>query len=256
MPIIPILIVEDYLPDADRLKELLRQTALDLIIDMAHSQEEALEKIRLINYDIIFMDVVLGGANKAHSFNGMDLYEAIDPKKKPEVVFVTEHESFSLRSYNLNASDFMHKPATYPKVCRALNNAFLRLAVPINIKCIPEPESAFIEMSDRICYKVQFCDVYFIQKVKGDNEVVFFERNTEIDQEGYPRPRKARKTIKEVLSFLPKSSFLQVDQSNIVNIDFIKSIKGDLITMIEGPQKKFKVTRNFIKELREKLHIC
>jgi len=255
MPIIPILIVEDFRPDAEKLKTLLEETDLDLLIDVADNKKDALRKINSGKYDVIFMDVVLDQRADDTLLNGMDLYQSVDAKKRPEVVFVTEHEAFSLRSYHLDAADFMPKPATYPMVCRALNNAFRRLAVPINLKCMPRPEFAFIEMSDKMCQRVQFSDIYFVQKVKGDNELAFFERNMRLDGFGKPVPRKAKKTIKEIVDFLPATEFVQVDQSTLVNMNFIVSFLKRKIVMSEGPKRSFAVTRSYIKELRQKLHV-
>ncbi|HAF34176.1 MULTISPECIES: LytR/AlgR family response regulator transcription factor [Sphingobacterium] len=255
MPIIPILIVEDFRPDAEKLKTLLEETDLDLLIDVADNKKDALRKINSGKYDVLFMDVVLDQRADDTLLNGMDLYQSIDAKKRPEVVFVTEHEAFSLRSYHLDAADFMPKPATFPMVYRALENAFRRLAVPINLKCVPQPEFAFIEMTDKMCQRVQFSDIYFVQKVKGDNELAFFERNMRLDGFGKPVPRKAKKTIKEIVDFLPATEFVQVDQSTLVNMNFIVSFLKRKIVMSEGPQRSFAVTRSYIKELRQKLHV-
>jgi len=255
MPIIPILIVEDFRPDAEKLKTLLEETDLDLLIDVADNKKDALRKINSGKYDVLFMDVVLDQRADDTLLNGMDLYQSIDAKKRPEVVFVTEHEAFSLPSYDLDAADFMPKPATFPMVCRALENAFRRLAVPINLKCVPQPEFAFIEMTDKMCQRVQFSDIYFVQKVKGDNELAFFERNMRLDGFGKPVPRKAKKTIKEIVNFLPATEFVQVDQSTLVNMNFIVSFLKRKIVMSEGPQRSFAVTRSYIKELRQKLHV-
>ncbi len=255
MPIIPILIVEDFRPDAEKLKTLLEETDLDLLIDVADNKKDALRKINSGKYDVLFMDVVLDQRADDTLLNGMDLYQSIDAKKRPEVVFVTEHEAFSLRSYDLDAADFMPKPATFPMVCRALENALRRLAVPINLKCVPQPEFAFIEMTDKMCQRVQFSDIYFVQKVKGDNELAFFERNMRLDGFGKPVPRKAKKTIKEIVNFLPATEFVQVDQSTLVNMNFIVSFLKRKIVMSEGPQRSFAVTRSYIKELRQKLHV-
>ena len=255
MPIIPILIVEDFRPDAEKLKTLLEETDLNLLIDVADNKKDALRKINSGKYDVLFMDIVLDQRAGDTLLNGMDLYQSVDAKKRPEVVFVTEHEAFSLRSYHLDAADFMPKPATYPMVCRALNNAFRRLAVPINLKCMPRPEFAFIEMSDKMCQRVQFSDIYFVQKVKGDNELAFFERNMRLDGFGKPVPRKAKKTIKEIVDFLPATEFVQVDQSTLVNMNFIVSFLKRKIVVSEGPQRSFAVTRSYIKELRQKLHV-
>ena len=255
MPIIPILIVEDFRPDAEKLKTLLEETDLDLLIDVADNKKDALQKINSGKYDVLFMDIVLDQRADDTLLNGMDLYQSIDGKKRPEVVFVTEHEAFSLRSYHLDAADFMPKPATFPMVCRALENAFRRLAVPINLKFVPQPEFAFIEMTDKMCQRVQFSDIYFVQKVKGDNELAFFERNMKLDGDGRGLPRKAKKTIKEIVDFLPSTEFVQVDQSTLVNMNFIVSFLKNKIVMSEGPQKSFAVTRSYIKELRQKLHV-
>ncbi len=255
MPIIPILIVEDVQYDAQHLKKLLSQTELDLQIDTADSPGEAIAKVNTNKYDVIFMDIVLGADPEMGALNGMDLYASIDPKKRPQVVFITNHHSFSLRSYALDAADFISKPATFPMLCRALNNAFLRMALRINIAYKPQPEAVYLELSDRMYHRMQFKDIYYIQKVKGDNESAFFERNTEIGQDGRLNPRKAKKTIKEIIHFLPECGFVQVDQSTIVNIDFIASLHKNTIRMTEGPQHKFTVTRNYIKELRKKLNL-
>lgn len=106
--IVKIFIVEDDLVSAHYLKEMLQSEGFE-ISGSAASGEEALEKMRSCDADIVLMDIVLGGA-----MTGSET--AIGIKKRcPEskIIFLTAYADDEMIEYALDAQAFAYLMKPY-----------------------------------------------------------------------------------------------------------------------------------------------
>ena len=107
-----IAIADDNIQDTERLTEELTAALSEFgyeneRIECFDSGEALLKKFEAGRYDIIFLDIFLGG------INGIDTAKEIRRKDKDvRLVFQTTSNDFAAQSYQLNADYYLLKPCT------------------------------------------------------------------------------------------------------------------------------------------------
>ncbi len=190
---------------------------------------QAVDLVRRLGPDLVFLDIDLG----VHS--GFELLERVDTGFK--VIFVTAHDEFAIRAFEVNALDYLLKPVWPDR----LGNCLKRLGDPYSGKL---PEN--LDSSDQILVRMRNSS-RFIRV----NEITCIEACGD-----YTRIYSARKasglvhhTLKRWLDRLPGGSFVRVHKSYIVNTAFVLSIDHDreegTIVRLPWPEKPVQVSRRF-----------
>ena len=105
-----IAIVDDLRTEADRLQEMLTQqfhdTHTDIHrLDVYHSAEALLEKWEPNAYDLVLLDIYMGG------MTGVELAHILRRSDEHvRLVFCTTSNEFASESYAVGASYYLHKP--------------------------------------------------------------------------------------------------------------------------------------------------
>ncbi len=120
---IRVLIVDDEEEFVKPLKERLELREMD--VSTATSGEEALEKIKQLNYDVIILDIVMPG------MDGIDALEMIK-RDKPltEVIMLTGHATVesAIEGMKQGAFDYLMKPTKTDDLIGKVTRAYSRKA--------------------------------------------------------------------------------------------------------------------------------
>jgi two-component system LytT family response regulator len=99
------LIIDDEQPSREALRHYLGKYCPDVeVVGEAQSVETALEAIRKLQPNLLFLDIEMPFGN------GFDLLEKLPSDHKLEVVFVTAYEQYALRALRLSAAHYLLKP--------------------------------------------------------------------------------------------------------------------------------------------------
>ncbi len=116
-----VAICEDERKDKERLILLLRkyeaEHEMDMSIDVYINGEALISKF-CNQYDIIFMDIVLGGLDGIKTAKQIRKSDAA-----VAIIYTTHHNTYAIDSYSVDASDYLIKPVTYAHLKRALKKA-------------------------------------------------------------------------------------------------------------------------------------
>jgi two-component system LytT family response regulator len=96
------LLVDDEAPVRKRFRQLLAAHPEVLVVGEADSAEAAAELLAERPVDVVFIDIVMPGAD------GFTLLGSVP--EKTAVVFVTAHEQFAVRAFEVAAADYLVKP--------------------------------------------------------------------------------------------------------------------------------------------------
>jgi two-component system, LytTR family, response regulator len=99
-----ILLVDDEALARQRLEDLLKHQSNVEIVGTADNGEAAVSAIRLLNPDLVFLDVQMPGKT------GLDVIRTIGPDDMPATVFVTAYDQYALKAFDLAAIDYLVKP--------------------------------------------------------------------------------------------------------------------------------------------------
>ena len=123
---IRVFIVDDEPLGLEKLKGLLgNEPGVELVGDAA-TGEEAVQEIRKLRPDVVFMDINLPGRT------GFSVVEELGEDIPRAIIFVTAHDEFALKAFEINAVDYLLKPYDRPRFRAALQRALERLSRPAN----------------------------------------------------------------------------------------------------------------------------
>jgi DNA-binding LytR/AlgR family response regulator len=110
-----VLIVDDEALARQRLRRLLGQQPGVEVVGEAEDAEETLLRVAERNPDLLFLDVRLPG------LDGLSL--AARHADLPPVIFVTAHDEYAVRAFEVNAVDYLLKPVRAERLAQALARA-------------------------------------------------------------------------------------------------------------------------------------
>jgi len=99
-----VLIVDDELLGRERVASLLREHDDVDIVGMAGDGNAAVDSIRELKPDVVFLDYEMQGRN------GFDVVREIGADKMPVTIFITAHNEHALRAFEVSALDYLVKP--------------------------------------------------------------------------------------------------------------------------------------------------
>ena len=165
--------------------------------------------------DLIFLDIQMP------DLTGTELTKSLIDG--PKVVFTTAYEKYAIESYKLDAVDYLLKPFVYEDFLRASQKALKLIKLERNATSQVDPKNEFIFIRSE----------YKIRKIKLDN-LLFIEGlkdYVKIYVEDDKRPIFSLNKLKNLEEKLPKSKFMRVHRSYIVNLEKIETIDRSRIIL-------------------------
>jgi two-component system LytT family response regulator len=115
-----VLVVDDEAPARRKILRLLRGEPGIQVVGESDSGESAISSIERHQPDLVFLDVQMPGAD------GFDVIHGITGnrnEKLPRVVFVTAHDRYALRAFEVHAFDYLLKPVAEDRFRKVLRRA-------------------------------------------------------------------------------------------------------------------------------------
>ena len=226
MPIKAIIIDDERLA-RNELKKLLEQHPEIQIIDEASNVDEGVEKIDLVNPELIFLDIQMPGKT------GFDLLAELE--RSPKVIFTTAYDEFALKAFEVNALDYLLKPID-PK---RLADAIQKLQAEIELERaslsgntrgpLSESDQVFVKDGEK-CWFVKLEEIRLFESV-GNYAKVYFSTNK-------PLILKSLNALEERLD---EHVFFRANRKHIINLHWIEKIEpyfnGGLLVELKGGEK-------------------
>lgn len=114
---IKTLIVDDEPLARVRIREMLRSDSGIEIVGEAAEGAQAVEMLRKLRPDLVFLDIQMPGAD------GFSVLKKLDPSQVPIVIFVTAYEQYAVRAFHVHACDYLLKPFKRKRFEEALARA-------------------------------------------------------------------------------------------------------------------------------------
>ncbi len=114
------LIVDDEPLARQRIEDLLRHHQEVEITGTASNGDEAIEAIRTLHPDLVFLDMQMPGKS------GMEVIESLG-EEMPAAIFVTAFDQYALKAFELAAVDYLVKPFDDERFEQAYDRARQRI---------------------------------------------------------------------------------------------------------------------------------
>ena len=213
-----IIIDDEPLARAEMRSLIKEASTIEILGDFSNALT-ALEFLKTKDVDLIFLDIEMP------LVNGLEFAEQLP--KQSLIIFTTAYSQYALKSYELDAIDYLLKPIEKHRLEKAIQKAELynQLLSQSTVKNTIESNTndfLFIK-SDRRFYKLNFEEIKFIEGLK--DYVVIHTKTQKLI---------TAMNLKTTHLKLPAEKFLRVSKSYVVNINFIDSFDNHNIFVDES----------------------
>lgn len=211
------IIIDDEPLAREELQALIKEISSIEILDKFSTAVKALEFMNKEQVDIIFLDIEMP------LMNGLEFAKQIS--ENTLIIFTTAYPQYALKSYELDAIDYLLKPIDTHRLDKAIKKAILYNELLSNNKNTLEsntPEFLFIK-ADRRFHKIYFKDVLFIEGLK--DYVIIHTKNQKLI---------TAMNLKNMHQKLPIDDFFRVSKSYIVNLECIESFDNHSLYIQES----------------------
>jgi two-component system LytT family response regulator len=213
-----VLIVDDEPLARDGLRMLLAAEADVAEVFEAKNGAEAVAAIREKQPDIVLLDVQMP------EMDGFAVLERIGAASMPPVIFVTAHDQYAIRAFEINAIDYLLKPVARARFAEAWRRTRSRLdgEWPADrmlslLEMIASPRKYLTRLAVRSAGKTYFVDLQEVEWMQAAENYVQLHV-------GASR-HLAHVRIQALQSALDPDVFLRIHRSLIVNLRHVKEIE-------------------------------
>ena len=209
-----VLVVDDEPLAREGLKLLLgRQSEVESVSE-ARNGREAIAFIREEKPDLVLLDVQMPRTD------GFAVVHAIGAERMPPLIFVTAHDQYAIRAFEIAAIDYLLKPVTEERFALAFNRAIRR------VQAVPHEDATkqVLAMLDAVANPPRQIERFAIRS----GERTLFLPVDEVDWieafQNYVRLHAGPAThllhvpMNTIEAVLDASRFLRIHRSHIVNV--------------------------------------
>ena len=215
-----ILIADDEpLARAD-LKLLLSGDPDVAAVSEARNGTETVAAIRERRPDLVLLDVQMP------RMNGLDVVEAVGPDRMPPVIFVTAHDRYAIRAFEISAVDYLLKPVTQQRFRVAFERAKSHLGVGTAdeaarqmrsvLDAVANPHGSLTRLVIRNGERAIFLPLEDVDRIEASQNYVRLHAG--------PAAHLLHVPMNTLEASLDPSCFVRIHRSHIVNVKRIKQV--------------------------------
>lgn len=214
------LIADDEPLARDRLRQLLAERPEIVLVGECGDGRQAVEAIQKQAPELIFLDIQMP------ELDGFEVLEAVSVEPMPVIVFVTAHNQFALRAFEVHAMDYLLKPFDRERFESALSRALEQVkhreagrseaqtAVLSEMQAAAKPLERLAVKSDGRITILKIAEIDWIEAAHN---------YVEIHQD--KQSHLLREPISAIEQRLPPEKFVRISRSVIVNVDKVKQLE-------------------------------
>jgi two-component system LytT family response regulator len=225
------LIIDDENRTRDLIAKMINSFGLDIeAIPAGENVKSGIKAIEEHQPDIVFLDIQMPDGT------GFDLLKAV-PNKNFEVIFITAHEEFAIKAIKFSALDYILKPVDPEELKAAVERALEAMNEKrdesqfeaLNHNISPQQKRRLVLKTQE---SVHVVDLDQIIRCESDRNYTsfFLTENRKI---------LVSKTLKEFESLLVGHNFIRVQQSHLINLDYVDRYNkgnGGSVVMRDGSE--------------------
>lgn len=226
-----VLIIDDENRTRQLIANMIDSFGFDVqTIPDGENVESGIKAIEKHNPDIVFLDIQMPDGT------GFDVLRSIE-NKNFVVIFITAHEEFAIKAIKFSALDYLLKPVDPTELEAAIKKAIAALkeesegsqfeALQKNIN--PYEKRRLVLKTQESVHVVDLDDI--IRCEADRNYTSFFLTNN--------KKILVSKTLKEYETLLSGHHFLRVQQSHLININYVERYdkkNGGAVVMKDGSE--------------------
>lgn len=244
LPRIRVLIVDDESFNRARVENLLSAVEGVQVVGSAADGVEAVEAIRRLGPDLVFLDVQMPG------LTGIGVVREVGPERMPATIFVTAYSNYAVEAFDLAAVDYLVKPFDDERFEQALLRARRAIAAE-DVNRLRERFSALVRAGEAALSgapmpagRRQYLERIAVD-IRGTVRPVSVAEINYITSDGPyaelhvgDKRYVIREALRTLEDRLDPQRFMRVHRSVIIRLDLIEGLKrgagGDGEVLLKG----------------------
>jgi len=221
------MIADDEPLARERLRLLLCGDEDIVITAECRSGREVVQGLRAGSIDVLFLDIQMPGST------GFEVIEQIGASRMPVTVFVTAHNHYALKAFEVHALDYLTKPIEPARLQATLARVKERIASKSALMAQEQLKSIFENITQNSSQPMKYPSRFLVHN--GTKDVLVPVDEVEwIEAADYysclhvgSKSLMLREPIKQLAASLDPARFVRVHRSAIVNINHVREIVRD-----------------------------
>lgn len=201
------------------MEALIKEVSHLQVLGSFSNARVALDFLRSNDVDLVFLDIEMP------MVNGLEFASQLQGAAM--VIFTTAYPQYALKSYELDAIDYLLKPIEVSRLDKAVRKAesYLKLLAshPEDNTIEGNTEEFLLIKSDRKFHRIKYSDIRFVEGLK--DYVVIHLANTRLI---------TAMNLKTFHQKIGQGNFFRISKSYIVNISYIESFDNHTIYVGEN----------------------
>ena len=208
---ITCMIIDDEPLAQKGMEEYVRETEFLELVAVCNSAMKAYTVLHKETVQLLLLDIDMP------KITGIDFLKSL--KHPPAAIFTTAYPQYALESYELDIIDYLVKPVSFQRFCKAVGKArdFLDKKPPG--QQLPEEAFFFLKVNSRF-EKIAYEEVLFIEALQNYVAVYLHQKKL-----------VSYLTLSSLEKQLPPGRFMRVHKSYLVALNKIDSVEGNVITI-------------------------
>ena len=218
------LIADDEPLARERLRFLLASDQEIEIVEECRNGREVVAALKSKPVDLVLLDIQMPGNT------GFEVIEKIGPAHMPMTVFVTAHNAYAVKAFEVHALDYLTKPVEPERLQAALAHVKERIAAKTALTTHAQFSSLLESLNKSGAERGPFPERLLVPNGAKDSFVTIHDIEW-IEAADYyvclhvgNKTFMLRETIKQLSSSLDPKRFVRVHRSAIVNVDHVREI--------------------------------
>jgi two-component system, LytTR family, response regulator len=228
---------------------LARDPEIDIVARCTDGRA-AIERIHELSPDVVFLDVQMP------EIDGFQVIQQIGVDRMPVVVFVTAHDEFAIRAFEVSAVDYLLKPYSHERLVRSLERAKRASRSGLSdqltrVLSSLHDREAPAQFTIREASRVYFVPMRLVDWIEGADYCVKLHVAN--------KSHILRESLTSLAERLDPRRFFRIHRSAIVNLSRVREIRvapnGDPVAVLHDGTR-LKVARAKRAELERLLAIA
>lgn len=231
--ILKVIAVDDEPLAINILKNYILKVKQLQLVETFSNAMDASSFLRDNDVDIIFLDINMP------MLDGLELLETLH--KKPFVIMTTAHEEHALKSFELEAIDYLVKPISLPRFLKSVDRVIglKQGALKASDNDRKEKPSIFVKVDKKKLQKIFLDEIMVVESLKDYIRIITPTSKYIIHS-----------TLSSFTDDLPSNRFLRIHRSYTIAIDKVSVVEGN---SVEVGGLRYTIGRSYLNDAKSRI---
>lgn len=227
-----VIVIDDEPLAINVLKNYIQQVKELLLVETFSNAMDASSYLRDNEVDIMFLDINMP------MVDGLEFLGTLH--KKPFVIMTTAHEEHALKSFELEAIDYLVKPISMPRFLKSVDRIIgLKQGSMNRSNSSNEKPSIFVKVDKKKLQKIFLDEIMVVESLKDYIRIITPTSKYIIHS-----------TLSSFTDDLPSDLFLRIHRSYTIAIDKVSVVEGN---SVEVGGIRYTIGRSYLNDAKSRI---